>query len=416
MSRRSDSLVTVLALLGFVLATFWLLQRTHIDEEQTYSPLTTYSPKPDGAQALYELLASVGSKPQRFGETEYHYPNNACIVLLESAGMPALFGDVDAKALRLWLERGGTLVLGAPPEDEGFGIVPQLMKELQIDEPTPKDVQAINTPRCEATLAGPGTAGKLTPYSRFDTKGDIYELPSPKPVLFTGVKRIEHAGATPTLIAGVQLLGSDSPVLWYRKVGKGELYWLTRPEMLSNSWLARADNHRLLLNVFDAAAHGRPLYFDEHIHGFARETPNLMALLAHTRGGHLLLTLCGLALLLFAGAAVRPAKFKVEKVPERRQGVEMVLAQADLYERANARHVIADSQIDSLRRAYMERRHLASPPSEKEVLLWVESCWVGDAQRKSVLAEYLRNKLLSRSSHALLELARACDDAKSMLT
>lgn len=416
MRPRSDNMVMLLVLLAFVGIVVWLLRRTEIAEEPKYSQLTTYSPKPDGALALYDLCEASGLKPKRFADTEYHYPKDGCVVILDASGFGSVLGGIDAKAVRLWLERGGRMVLCAEP-DSDFGLTSSLFKELQADEPTPVVLKEVSQPKCEATADGNGTKGKLTPYGRFDSNGDVYKLPNPRFALFTGVDRIEHARiATPTMIEAVQLLGSDAPVLWYRKVGKGELYWLTRPEMASNGWISRKDNHRLLLNVIEAAARGRTVYFDEHIHGFARETPNLLAIMFHTRGGQLLLALCALSLLLFAGAAVRPAKYTSDNVPERRIGVEMVLAQADLYERAGARHVIADSQIDSLRRAYMERRHLASPPSEQQLLDWIEQSWRGDAKRSGVLREYLRSRLLPRSQHALLELARACDEAKSMLT
>jgi hypothetical protein len=337
------------------------------------------------------------------------------MVVLEASGIGSVLGGIDAKAVRLWLERGGRIVLCAEPEED-YGIAHSLFEELQADEPTPAVLNEVSQPKCEASAAGKGTTGKLTPYGRFDSNGEVFKLQTPRFALFEGVDQIEHTRATPTMVEAVQLLGSDAPVLWYRKVGKGELYWLTRPEMASNGWVARKDNHRLLLNIMQTAGRGRTIYFDEHIHGFARETPNLLAILFHTSGGQLLLALCGLSLLLFAGAAVRPAMYTSDNVPQRRIGVEMVLAQADLYERAGARHVIADSQIDSLRRAYMERRHLASPPSELQLLDWIDRNWRGDAKRGGVLREYLQSRLLPRSQQALFELARACDEAKSMLT
>jgi hypothetical protein len=414
-TRRSDNAVIVLVLLAFVGVILWLLNRTQIEHKPTLPPLTTYSAQPDGALALFELAESVGLEPLRFGETEYHYPPQACVVLLDAAPFGGVFGGaLDPKAIRLWLERGGRLVLCQAPG--GNGVSEELLEELGAADPTPTVIREASTPRCEAVHVKAGIVGKLTPRTRFEETGDVYELPQTRFALFAGVAQIEHGKQPAQVIEAVQLLGSDSPVLWYRKVGEGELYWLTRPEMASNSWISRADNHRLLLNVLQTAARDRQLIFDEHIHGYARETPNLMAILAHTRGGHLLLLLCGLGLLLFAGAAVRPAKYASNMTPERRQGVEMVLAQADLYERADARHVIADSLVDSLRRAFVERRHLAAAPSEGQLLTWVEQEWRGDERRGRTLGDYLRSRALPRTSRALLDLARACDDAKSMLS
>jgi hypothetical protein len=417
MKRRSDSLLTGLVLLAFVAVTIWLLQRTHREQDPQYSVLTTFSPRPSGALALYELLAQLGYDPQRHRKTEYHYPPDACVVLLDPGGFASALSPLDPTAIRLWLERGGALVLCSEADASEYGLAHSIFEELEATEPQGEERKKVSELGIEATRIGEGGKGRLTPLVRSEGSGDVYKLPAKRPALLQNVGKIEHTDSVPTLVEAALLLRSDAPVLWYRKVGEGELYWLTRPEMASNSWIARADNHRFVLALLDAATRdGRPLYFDEHIHGYLRQAPNLMALLTRTRGGHLLLGLCGLALLLFSGAAVRPAKFTVESVPERRQGVEMVLAQADLYERAGARHVIADSQLDSLRRSYMEQRHLAAPPSEAQLLDWVEREWRGSAERKVLLAEYLRSRLLPRSSYALLDLARACDDAKSMLT
>ncbi|MDQ3022908.1 MAG: DUF4350 domain-containing protein [bacterium] len=411
---RGDSLMLALVMLVFIAVALWLFQRTRTEDKPNYAPLTTFSAQPDGAQALFELLEQTGQSPKRYTGTEYHYPEGSCMVILEAGTVARLSTSLlDVKALRLWIERGGCLVLGS---DSTPKVAEELFEELQIGEPTVSERGWINRAGTQATAEKVGISGKLTPLTRIEKQGEIHKLPAKQVALFSKVDRIEIGDGAEQLIAAVPLLRTDSPILWHRGVGKGDLYWLTRPEMASNAWIARADNHRLLLNVLDAAAHDRQLYFDEHIHGYLRETPNLMVLLTRTHGGHMLLGLIALTVLLFAGAAVRPARFFIEHVPVRRQGVEMVLAQADLYQRADARHVIADCQIDRLRRVLMDRRHVAFAPSDSQIAEWIEQEWSGDSKHRQLLTAYLSNRLLGRGHNSLLDLSRACDNALAMLS
>jgi hypothetical protein len=419
---KPEQVFTLLLLAGFVALTTWLLGRTQQEREERFPPLTTYSPRPDGAQALYELLQRTARSPRRYNGTEYHYPPDSCMVVLlpDDAALDSMVGaDLDAKALRLWLEDGGRLVLAGSLDAGTSILLSNLFEELQV----PTSGRLAAPAQRIALRSGAGEAGRADAPLRSQGPGTVFTLAAGRPALWKAVEQIETAGSYPAqqpqavvLLATAEQAGSTpQPLVLYRKVGRGELFVLTRPEILSNAWLPRQDNAAFALALLDGATRGRPLLFDEHIHGYLRTAPNVLALLVRTGGGRMLLAAAALSLLLFAGAAVRPARWRVDPTPARRQGTELVLAQADLYQRAGARQAVADSQLDSLRRAYMQANSQAHPPSDRQLLTWVSEGWTAAPAHKVLLAEYIRTRTLPRTATALLELTQACDRARAAL-
>jgi hypothetical protein len=89
----------------------------------------------------------------------------------------------------------------------------------------------------------------------------------------------------------------------------------------------------------------------------------------------------------------------------------MVLAQANLYQRAGARYSLAESLIEGLKRAYMQSRHNSTMLSDRALLQWIEGTGVNEAP----LREFLRSKMLPPSGKHLLELAQSCDRLRSKL-
>jgi hypothetical protein len=256
--------------------------------------------------------------------------------------------------------------------------------------------------------------------------GHFYETGEAKPRLWQRISQLEVADDYPYHLPDMQVLlgsydpqssGTVKPLLLYMPVGKGELYWMAAPELLSNHWLASGDNADFALSAIDLlrrpAEGGQPrqLYFDEHSHGMSKAGHNAFSMVTQTTGGRLLLLTGLLFVLLFAGAAVRPAKSIIEQVPQRRVATEMVLAQADLYQRAGARYALAESLVDGLRRAFMQSRHTSIPPNDRALLEWLNA----SGQNEAALADFLRSKMLPPSGKHLLELAQSCDRLRTKL-
>ncbi len=440
MSGRREGLLVVVVLAGFAMLCLWIVLRMGLGQP-SYPAGSSYSPNPDGVLALYELLQAEGLPAKRFGDTEYEYPEQACMLLVEGTADPAqmMFGGLDVKALALWLSAGGRLVLvGAPLQDEyapWSSLGQQLLDYLDgkevwsgkmFESPPVTDTSATReeaatpqAPLATAKYHGTGQAGKASAPVRSYRPGFRYTLQQPRPRLFADVAEIEtaelsglpSANAVPLLSAG----DPPEPVVLHRKVGLGELYWVPRSELVTNAWLGRGDNHRLVLALLAYAARDRQLYVDEHVHGYSRERSNAGSMLLHTTGGKLILG-AGLALVLcFLGAAVRPARFQPPPPPPRRTSTEMVLAQAGLYRRAGLRRGVVERLLDGVRRAYMHEYVLPALPDNDMLLGWARRYAVSGVIHAKFLLTYLETGAVPRGETELVRLARACDWARLRL-
>jgi hypothetical protein len=248
--------------------------------------------------------------------------------------------------------------------------------------------------------------------------GHVYKLKLDRAALWESVQKFETApaGVVPYVRGDVLLATEDPsrPVVIYRTVGEGEVIWVTRPEIASNNWIGRMDNHRLLLALIATAVGDGPLYFDEHIHGYVHQSPSAVWLLFNTTGGHLLLILALALVVLFMGAAVRPARFFPQPVPPRRQAAEMVLAQADLYRRAGSSKAAARQLVNGVKRTLAQVRH-ATPDAGHLPLV---DALAAAKKQPSVMArdvDYLLDYIGSAralSNQELRQLARACDSVR----
>jgi hypothetical protein len=415
MSGRRETLLLVVVLLTFAVLSMLLMTRARQQYEEHFPPFTSYSPEAAGTRAYYELLEASGLNPVRYNGTEYHYPPGGCVVVISGGetdiGM-LMGGLLDARALRLWIEEGGRLLL--VHQETGISWTEDFFTELEIlgtDMP-----QAPSERIADGAL--PGTPGALTALSSVFASGYRYELSAGRPALFAGVDSIElalqgnHAMPKAAVLLAIRDTSARQPVqiplVMHRRVGEGEVIFMPAAEMWTNAWIARGDNHRLLLALSAYLAQGDPIHIDEHIHGYTRMSRGIMGLLLGTTGGRILLLALLAVMLAFAGAAVRPARYQSAAVVSRRQATETVLAQADLYRRAGARHVIAESLVERVRRALMEELHVSIIPSEQQLLEWLRS-HRELVRHEPELESYLESRLLPPSGREVLQLARACD-------
>jgi len=156
--------------------------------------------------------------------------------------------------------------------------------------------------------------------------------------LWPGVRDLEPAGARalagPDLRRAVTVLARGERVAGARwALGRGEVVALAIPSVLQNARLERGDHLALLEAV---AGEGRPVYFDELLHGL-RDDPGLVSYVVDVGLGPLLL----LALLAWAagawrgGARLGPPDREPEEA--RSEAVDLVDSLAVLYAGALSR-------------------------------------------------------------------------------
>lgn len=152
----------------------------------------------------------------------------------------------------------------------------------------------------------------------------------------------------PALSDAVTLFASGNRTALLRIVrGAGDVVVLASPEVLENGLLARADHLRLLERL---AGRGRPIFFDEGVHGLAVERGLLRLLLDWGLGPALALAaLAGLLVLWRGRSRVGPPEDDWEDT--RSEAVDLVGSLAQLYRRALRRDEAVALYRDALRRA-----------------------------------------------------------------
>jgi hypothetical protein len=148
---------------------------------------------------------------------------------------------------------------------------------------------------------------------------------------------------------------ATEPVLARITKGRGEVVLLAAPEILENASLAKG-HHLGLLEAL--AASGRPVVFDEWVHGLERDEGLLAQLLEWGLGPTLVCATLVLALVLWRGRTrLGPEE---EEAPEARsEAVDLVDSMAQLYDRALSRRDAAQLYAEGFRRAVALRTGLS---------------------------------------------------------
>jgi hypothetical protein len=190
---------------------------------------------------------------------------------------------------RGWVERGGRLVLAV---NEAYG-------PLKVEP-----------------AAGPGAPEKVFP-------------------ALAGVRRIEApvwralGEGTPLDAHAVFTLGGR-PLLARWPLGDGDVLMLSAPEAIENGALGKADHLALLQGL---AGSGRPVYFDEHVHG-VESRPGVLDLMASWGLGPALVLMSAAGLLLLWRERARLGPPEEDHVERRSEAVDLLDSLALLYGRA----------------------------------------------------------------------------------
>jgi hypothetical protein len=260
--------------------------------DQPFPPGSAFNTGDDGLSLAHRYLAARARRaggPERVevlgrsvGETG---PAANAVILRVRPGdeRPALLTPAE----RAWVERGGRLVVALTKTLAGM------------------EVAAASGPATKVFPALPG----------------VRRVEPPRPRAFA-------AGAPVDAHAIFTIGGRPALLRW--PLGRGDVMLLSVPEAIENAALGRADHLRLLEALAGA---GRPVYFDEHVHGHESRA-GLLELLTSWGLGPALVLLCmiGIALLWRERARLGPPEDDHRET--RTEAVDLLDSLARLYDRA----------------------------------------------------------------------------------
>jgi hypothetical protein len=178
-----------------------------------------------------------------------------------------------------------------------------------------------------------------------------------------GVKTLEPpaprvlAGGLPLEAHTVFTIGAGAAVARW-PLGRGDVLLLAVPEAIQNGSLEKADHLRLL----ETLAPGRPLYFDEHVHGLDAR-PGMLDLMASWGLGPALVLLVVTAVVLLWRERARLGPAQDGHRERRTEAVDLLDSLALLYDRA-----LTSAQALRLYRRGLERAVAAQSGLKGEAL------------------------------------------------
>lgn len=224
---------------------------------------------------------------------------------------------------------------------------PEDLDEKQIGPPKPKERPLLN----DAEEAFVRKGGRMIVGARVGLLGtaEIEEttirkvfplwprVNDPHPIIHEG----EKLDAFTTLRPRMLVIFTSGPhvILARERIGKGELFVFSAPQVLQNEQLAK-DTHLALLAAL--AGEGRPVYFDEVLHGIVSDEGSL-ALMKDWNLGPFLILLGVIALLLFWREGRRIGPPDTDERDTRSDAIDLVRSLGALY-----RGVTTDAEAISL--------------------------------------------------------------------
>lgn len=311
--------------------------RTRARAGKDMPAFSVYSRKADeGLAKTADFLRQLELEPVAVTRPIQHTRLRGLLLVVEPHRPAALdFAGVDefaanVKGLLRWVEQGNTLVYAGRHGSA-------LHQELGLFLATDKRVNEEEIQRLEVSEAGGYT------------RGMNYVAAEARHALLGG---------------GLPLWGTaGGPGAVLQRRGKGRIFMLTDPSLLTVERLAREDNVMFLVNVARLHARDGKVYFDEYHHGLRSGGGFWGYLRYHDRHGLVLQVLLVAAIALWT-AAIRLGPAVPRRGGREMDAVEYASALARIYERAGVRRLLAQTLardfLASLTRSLRLRRSAAS--------------------------------------------------------
>lgn len=245
-----------LAVAGLSILLLVLLANRQVAQQNappTYATYSSYDAYPGGYRAWYELLRAEGVAVERFERRAAYLDRSVdTLVYAENAGEGIARGvagrptdsltNADAEAITLWVQQGGRLVFLRDGSVDGFARGERTTPFAS----QPPAGRGAASDRAVAIVASPLADG-------------VTELDG------TGKLRITGVDITPIIA------DDGGGVVGVRRVGKGEVVYVSDESLFTNARLAKTSNARLALNLAvggRAAGRRGVVAFEELTHGY----------------------------------------------------------------------------------------------------------------------------------------------------
>lgn len=326
------------AAVGFFLAALGWLGQDHRLETRVFDAGSVFNTSGEGLSLAQRYLqeeparVSVLTRPL----TRVHVELNAVVFRVKPTSLP--FRPVNSDA-------------PGEDEEEPSGRKSQGRPE-EKDNKAPPALAPVLAPAEEEWVRGGGrlVLALERDYGRIEVRPQGIQRPAVKvfPV-WPAVQRLNvdsrilaHAGLPESYAVFVY---DESPVIARARLGRGDVIVLACPEVLDNAHLAQADHLPLLLAL---AGSGRPVHFDEYVHG-VRSDAGLVDLLAGWGLGPLLASLGVLCLAAFWRTRMRLGSPDEAYRDVRSDAVDLLDSLAQLYNRTLRREEAVRLYHESLR-------------------------------------------------------------------
>ncbi|WP_169713516.1 DUF4350 domain-containing protein [Paludifilum halophilum] len=368
--------VIVIGLLGWLVAFL----------PASYPSYSSESPAQDGVKGVYRLFKERGVEVARWENHWGDLPDDQGHVLFIVAPEQFLIPETARDRLLRWVSRGNVVVLWADPADP-------MVTELGFigESGDGKEKRA----RME-----PVAAGWLK---------DVRSLYFPRDFRLSDYVELDDSWKDTD---GIRRMGRLN-------TGKGSIYYIPDPEMITNRYIEQADN--LALPLYFASLADTKVWFDEGVHKGAlsvsgnreEDTPSSPWQLLSGEAWLLIFQGTGLFLLWLFWRGKRFAAPRQETVTEVRTSDEYIEAMGGLYQWAGLGRESLSIQLDGLLKEAAKHFGLPGNASRMDTIRWTRR-FLGDekARRLERLIEEVEQAPSKVKGRKLIRLSREIQEMR----
>jgi hypothetical protein len=329
--KAKHKVILVSSLLAVALLTTWM-QSTQSDESRSYSA-STYSTRPGGYKALYDLFAELQLPVERM-RTRYSRleSRKGVLVVVDPHEVP--FGGREIKKLNKWIRAGNRLLIfsGGPryyPKPPAF-----------LDSrPIPQMTRRLKGHSLAKKLGLKSTSSQTAARTVVDVSSlDLYGVHAISASRFS--RWVKMPSGWTSLIRD-----KAGSVIAQKTLGKGEIIAISDASIAANRNVGTSQNARLITALALDKGRPRSILFDEYHHGYSLAESFWTFVGSSVFGWILLQVFVGLFLFFYGRRAAYSGRFRTLERPVGRSSLEYVESMAHVLESSKANRLALEALL-----------------------------------------------------------------------